>query len=113
MKRLISILALAAATVQAQDRPAVTQVLTVSTTALGLSETTLGGTNGVQPRTVCAFTLETADIRYRVDGLDPDTNTGHVYAAGGQLSIEGNVNLRRLRVIRDGGSDATLTASCW
>ena len=114
MKRLIPLALLLAGVVQAQDRPAITETITVSTTSIGLSAATLGGgTTGQPQRTSCFFTLETANVRWLTNGKDPDTNTGHVYASGATLSIDGYVNLVRLRFIRDDAADATLTASCW
>jgi hypothetical protein len=113
MKRLLFMLALAAAAAQAAD-VAVEETVTVSTTAVGLSAATIGGgTTGEPPRTQCFLTLETANIRWRVDGLSPDTNTGHVMVSGGTLVLSGTPNITRFRAIRDDAADATLTASCW
>lgn len=110
MTRLLLILSLAL--FQAND-VSVKEVVTVSTTAIGLAAATLGGTDGTPERTECFFTLETADVRWLATGENPTDSVGHVYEAGAPLSIKGNANLRRLRFIRDGASDATLTASCW
>ena len=112
MKRAILILmALFAGVVQAAD--SAYQQVTVSTTAVGLSAATVGGDSGIPERTYCLLTLATADVRWRVDGVDPDTDTGHIFASGATLSINGHADIVTFRAIRDGAADATLSATCW
>ena len=112
MKRAILILmALFAGLAQAADTAY--EQLTVSTTAVGLAAATVGGSDGVPQRTYCLLTLATADIRWRVDGVNPDTNTGHIFASGATLALSSHSDIVTIRFIRDGGSDAALSATCW
>lgn len=41
------------------------------------------------------FTVETAGIRWRGDGTDPDANEGHLLSSGDSLSLTGS-NYRQL-----------------
>lgn len=62
----------------------------------------------------CAFiTVEaTNGLRYTFDGTDPvAATTGHLLAGGGSLAIYGYTNIKNLKMIRDGGSDAAIQVS--
>ena len=113
--RLFALLAVFALALPAYAQaPGAFETITVSTTAIGLDADTIGGgTTGLPERKVCFMTLESADIRWRVDGLDPDGSTGHIMAATGTLTIEGYVSIVRFKAIRDGASDGTLSVTCW
>jgi hypothetical protein len=85
--------------------------ITVSSTAIGLTSGTINPIiTGV--RTVTALcAVETAQIRYRIDGTDPTSSEGIVLNDGDTLTIEGSEDLLKFRAIRTGGSDATLKCS--
>lgn len=52
--------------------------------------------------------LETAQIRFRVDGHAPSTTVGTLLEVGETLEIVGYADLERFRAIRTGGSSGTL-----
>lgn len=91
--------------------------ITVSTSAVGIStakitrpSTTLG-----QSRTAeyAVVTVETNNIRYRTDGTNPDSTTGHLLAAGDALLLDNYDDIRRFKAIRDtaAAADATIQVS--
>lgn len=81
------------------------ETITVSSTAIGL---TAGSING---KSIAFLTLETAQIRYRLDGTNPTASVGHILDAGDNLSLDGVGTLANLKMIRVGGSDGTIQAS--
>ena len=50
------------------------------------------------------LSVETANVRFRMDGTDPTTSVGELVEAGGQLSIVGRENVGKLRIIAVSGS---------
>ena len=54
------------------------------------------------------LTLESAAIRYRLDGVDPTTSEGHVMASGDAPVLVGINALRNFKAIKDTGVDGTL-----
>lgn len=86
--------------------------LTVAGTAVGLSSTTITP-SGRPDRKACILTLETAQIRWRVDGTSPDATTGHIMDPGGAITVRGQADLSRFRAIRTGGSSGVLSVTCW
>ena len=73
--------------------------LTISNTALGFTAATLIETNK-ENAVRAVVTVESKSIRYRTDGSDPTTTTGHLVYTGGMIVIEGKTNLERFRAIR-------------
>ncbi len=106
---LLALLACCAAPAAAQTAPTFEQV-TVSTTSVGLSATTLrvGGKDANR----CLLAVETAGVRFRVDGGTPTSSVGIPLSSGSSIVISNNADLRRLRLIRSGGSNAAVTATC-
>lgn len=115
MKKLLAVvLAFALAAVASAQSAPVVEVITVSTTALSLATDTVGGRGTARPEArYCFLSLETAAVRWRVDGIAPTDSTGHVMASGSSLELYGHETISRFKVIRDTGSDGVLTASCW
>lgn len=66
------------------------------TSVAAVSITTVYG--GVEA-TKITMTVEGADIRYRWDGVDPTTTTGHYLGEGNQRELYGHTNLDQLRII--------------
>lgn len=90
--------------------------LTVSTAALGVtaSKLLINQEGGFRKRAVKAFiTVESQPVRFRIDGTDPTAAVGHPLAAGDSISIEGEQNVSRLRLIRSGASDATVQVTLY
>jgi hypothetical protein len=53
-------------------------------------------------------TLETAQVRYRIDGSDPTSSEGHVLNAGDSLVLTGYGNIAAFRAIRTGSTSGVL-----
>lgn len=53
------------------------------------------------------ITVETNNIRYRIDGGDPDANDGHLVYASQNLWFECPASIRKFKAIGSGGN-ATL-----
>jgi hypothetical protein len=81
---------------------------TVSNTALsladisGLTAALVDGADRVR------LTVNSNALHFRYDGGDPTTSAGHQVPTNGTLILDGNHNLKALRLIRSGASDATV-----
>ncbi len=81
--------------------------VTVSDTAGGLTAATYNpAANGRAQRAY--ITVETAQIRYRLDGTDPTASVGHILEVGDILIIDGNANIANANFIRTGGTSGTI-----
>jgi hypothetical protein len=81
---------------------------TVSTTALALTDAPFSfSVANIALADEALITATTAGLRYRIDGAGNPTATSHLIATGATVSIIGNTNIQNLRLIRDGGSDAS------
>ncbi len=81
---------------------------TVSNTALALTASPFSfSVANIALADRVLITASTAPIRYRIDGGNPTTTTGHLVATGATVEIQGSDNIINLRIIRDGGSDAS------
>jgi len=49
-------------------------------------------------------TIESNNIRYRIDGGDPDANDGHVVVSGGNIYFTDVTSILNLRMIGSGGA---------
>jgi hypothetical protein len=78
------------------------QKLTISTSAVGFTKPAVTPT--VRAVTV---TVETNNIRYRIDGSDPDATTGHLLYDGDVLDITNVNSINSFKAIAV-GSDATI-----
>ena len=93
------------------------ETLTVDNTAGGVGFTvativpTTTATTNVNPAGVAHLTLETAQIRYTLDGTAPTTTVGHLMNAGDILLIEGIANVAAFKAIRTGGTNGSLQCS--
>ena len=54
------------------------------------------------------ITVETMPIRYRYDGTDPTSSEGHLLQPMDVLTLIGSSNIQNFRVIRQGGTNATI-----
>lgn len=79
--------------------------LTVSTTALGLTDSRTDGAE------VAFITIESQAVRYRLDGQNPTASVGHVLSDGDILELRGFWEIDKFRVIRRDGVDATARVS--
>jgi len=81
------------------------EMLTVAGTAVGLS----AGTIDDQPN-YAFITVETAQIRFRIDGTAPTSTVGHIADPGDIIEIWDD-ELFKFQAIRTGGASATLQVS--
>ncbi len=57
------------------------------------------------------ITTEDEAVRFRVDGGDPTSSTGHRLLLNDPLELEGQDELENFRAIRQNGSDATVSVT--
>ena len=78
--------------------------ITVSSTALGLTVAT------ASLYTDAKITVESDEVRFRLDGVSPTATVGHKLAIGDVLTLRGRRELDKVRFIRT-STDATLRVS--
>ena len=90
--------------------------ITVADTAIGFTASIVAS----NPVTMVTCTLETAQVRFRVDGTDPTSTTGHPLETGQWICIGkctgtgGMPSLQQIsnfKAIRTGGSSGVLTCT--
>ncbi len=86
------------------------ETLTVSSTALPVTESKrVPGANLAACRYLFC-TVETDAVRYRLDGTAPTATVGHLVQVGQNIEIHGEENVQNFRVIRV-TTDATVQVS--
>lgn len=119
MRRLSGLLALAAvlamilapiAAIAAPTIPSYEQ-LTVAGTAVGITAATYGPAPDGTPRTSCLLVLETAQVRWRADGIAPSSTVGTPFDAGGSLTIPASA-FKNFQAIRTTGTSGVLNITC-
>lgn len=83
---------------------------TIDATARSLTATVYAPTGQV-PAAAAFITTETADLRFRVDGIDPTAAVGHKLVATSTLTLCGRTAIANFRGIRTGATSADLSAS--
>lgn len=83
--------------------------ITVANTAIGFSDTKITSGHYMALKAFC--TAETAQMRFRTDGVDPTASEGHLLDIGQSVTIEGRSDLIKFRAIRTGGTSGTLKCS--
>lgn len=95
------------------------ETITVSNTAIGgtasklVTANTLNATGNDNPyidvkrMDEALITVETNQIRFRLDGTNPTASVGHLLGAGDSIVVSGYGNLSKLRFIRV-SADATI-----
>lgn len=86
------------------------ETITVSSSAIGISADVKSPSGQANP-TRCLLTLETASIRYWLDGTDPTSTVGHLLTAGQILILDRVEEIYNFKSIAVSG-DATLRVSC-
>lgn len=76
--------------------------ITVTGTAGGLTAAT------VDKATHALITVETAQVRFRLDGTDPTAAIGHILDVGDELLLDSNTQLLNANFIRTGGTSGVL-----
>lgn len=85
--------------------------ITVGATAIGLTAATINIGGGHPGATAAYCRLETAEIRYTIDGTTPTSTIGTLLEIGEGLSLTGNDALNNFRAIRTGGSSGKLNCN--
>ena len=88
-------------------RPHAHESITVDNTVGGV-----GITATLIPQTMKAvLTLETAQVRYTVDGTAPTTSVGHLLEVGDALELDEQREIVNFKAIRTGSTSGTLKAT--
>lgn len=81
-------------------------ITVTSSTAVGFTPSKMSPTNGPRAKSVF-LTVETDDIRFRMDGTSPTTSVGHIVLSTTQgVTISGEENIQKFSAI---GVDNTCT----
>ena len=84
-----------------------TESITVSNTAIGFTTATIEPGNGTIPAKA-VFAVETAQIRFTVDGTTPTSSVGLLVQVGDIITIKGQSDIQSFRAIRVTSTDATI-----
>jgi hypothetical protein len=84
---------------------------TVSSTALALADFTGITAANVDASSRLWLTVNSGSVRLYYGGTTPTTSAGHLVISGSDLLLSGSEVLAQFQVIRDGGSDATVTVT--
>jgi len=110
---LIVALALAGAGPLAQRRTVTYESITVGAApAIGITAA-ITNPPGEPQQNGCTARLETAQVRYRFDGVDPTASEGMLFEVGDVLTIANNADARAIRFIRTGGTSGVLKVTCY
>lgn len=82
----------------------------VANTAIGFTAANITADiiNGNHGPKVASISVETAPIRYRIDGTDPDAATGTLLNPGDTVDIIGVNDIKRFKAIRTGATSAAI-----
>lgn len=80
--------------------------ITVAATAIGFTATSI--TPQGPPATTAVCRLETAQLRYTVNGTTPTTTVGTLWEVGEMVQFNGHDILVNFRAIRTGGTSGQL-----
>jgi len=85
------------------------ETITVADTALGLPQTV--ATIPANAAVWILITVETAAVRFRLDGTNPTATVGHVLEPGDILTLTSQEQMDGFKVIRRDGISATIQVS--
>ncbi len=86
--------------------------LTVADSAVPIANSGLRSSTYRSPADKVYMTLETAQIRWTVDGTTPTTAVGHLLEYGQSLTLTGQ-DIASFQAIRTGGTSGTLMITSW
>jgi hypothetical protein len=87
--------------------PVAYESVTVANTAIGLT----ASSTAAPIRNAATLTLETAQIRFRVDGTDPTSSEGHLLEIGDTLELCNQEEVKNFKAIRTGSTSGVLKVS--
>jgi len=77
--------------------------------SITVADTAIGGTAGTYAHATRAeMTLETEQIRVRVDGTAPASDEGHLVEVGDAIILDSAAQIANFKAIRTGASSGTL-----
>ena len=82
--------------------------ITIADTAIGLTVSKLDTAR--RPISIL-ITFETAPVRWRADGVDPEDTEGHIQNPMSSLTIEGYHNMKNIKFIRTGAASGIAKVS--
>ncbi len=82
------------------------ETLTISSSAVSITAGIID-----QHHDDALITVETAAVRFRIDGTAPTATVGHILEPGDVLELRGVGELGKFQAIRRDGADATLQVS--
>lgn len=87
--------------------------VTVANSSIGFTATKVepNGTGGTPQATIASCRLETAEIRYQIDGTAPTTTVGTLLEIGDILTVTGHDSIMRFRAIRTGATSGVLSCT--
>lgn len=85
--------------------------ITVAASAIGLGATTIDPANAA-PILGCTARLETAQVRFRLDGTAPTSSEGTLMEVGDVLDIRGYQDAKQIQWIRTGATSGVLKVFC-
>ncbi|HXG71325.1 MAG TPA: hypothetical protein VNJ04_12035 [Gemmatimonadaceae bacterium] len=107
---LALVIALLAVPVSAQQQYLAFEQVTVAATSIGFTSALINPAGQVQAnKAVCR--VETAQMRFRIDGTAPTAAVGTILDVGDILTLVGNDVLRSFRAIRTGATSGVLSCS--
>lgn len=99
------------APVAAQYRYTAFEQITVGATAVGFTAATINEGSGHPQATIASCRLETAQVRFTVDGTTPTTTVGTLLEIGDWLTLTSPDLLTDFRAIRTGGTSGQLNCT--
>lgn len=113
MKRrlLVLVLLCAPVAVAAQSAYYAFEQITVAGTAIGFTTATISQGNGHAQANKAVCRLETAQIRFRVDGTAPTSSVGTLLEVGDILTLTDPVEMQQFKAIRTGSTSGLLDCS--
>lgn len=115
MKRitLCAVMVAVAGTVLVGQRQTTFEALTISTSSVGITNSTLRPSGQTFQNNFCTLYVSGANVRFRFDGTAPTTSVGAVASDGDTISIDNLEQASAVRFIRDDAVNATLEIHCW
>ena len=109
----LTVICVALASTAVAQRQTTFEALTVSTSAVGITNAILRPPGQGLQNNFCTAYVAGANVRYRFDGTAPTTSVGAIASSGDTVSIDNLEQASAIRFIRDDSVDATLEIHCW
>lgn len=57
------------------------------------------------------ITVETADMRFTTDGVDPTTSVGHLVGSGDTIELDSPDEIKKFKAVRTGSTSAVINVT--